>query len=411
MRVDINEICTVSVCRVILTKTGEMIDVSDRVVGIGVKNNYVVNKMPLIEVSLMVTEEIKGIIQENDINLFLQCNICDNTGDVNELDSSSIYEKGILFAETIRIFEKPFTFGGRVEDMDNDSEGDISTAVNQLVIKLAGVVDNTMNINHSIFNELYYNTTTLSAAFNLLSRAGIANIDIDDGYTTEVHKNILVPPMPPLQVIPYLQAFYNIYQHGVNTYLDVGNKCYLFDPVQISKYDNVININVTKTNTADLGSTSAMRPSEDTDTGDIYIQDIYKPQLLTGGKVANYEIGSDITFVSYDDVYNVVTRDYTNGESFNKKRLFWNPDNHIVNEKNFYLNATRTEAFSYILTNINPYRIGPRTLFRLKTTSEEMNGDYSVMEMSYNLEPQGTKSKYLSCMVFVTLSKIKEENN
>ena len=410
--VDINEICTVSTARIMLIETGDMIDVSDKIVGIGVKNNYILNKMPLIEVSLKITEEIKAIIRDNEISLLLQCNVCNNTGDTNELDESTIYEKGILFSETIRIFEKPYTFASRVIDQDNTtSEGDISTAVEDVVVKLTGIIENIGEINHNIFNELYYNTTAISAAFNMLSRVGIKNIDIDGGYTTEIHQNILVPPMPPLLVLPYLQDYYNIFKHGINSYLDVGGKCFLFDPLQITSYQNVIQLNITSTNTSDMGSTAALRPTENTDNGNIYIQDLNTPSIVTGGKVTSYDLGSDVTFAAYDDVYNVVTREYSNNKSFKKKRIFWNPDNRIANENNLYVGSTRTEAFSYILTNINPYRIGPRTLFRVISPHPQVAGDYSVIEMDYTLEPQGTKSKYLSCMVFLTLSKIPNEND
>ena len=381
-------------------------DISSYISRISVKKNFVENAFPLFVMEMMVTATIRDILRDTNARISLTVssfNYSDETSaGVSEITES--YSEEELYSTILRVYEKPFTTTFSTKDQDTEEDNNNAPFIPYVV---AGVPEKTIDRNKSIINTIYENAKTTNMVVDILT-GELVKDDMDlyfePGDNVTRYKSALIPPLTPVSAIKYIDNTYGLYNDGACALFLDTNKVYMY---------NVLNNNrdFTKTftyiqNTEDDTSHAVENMAEyDRDSQTLRYRSKQTPMFIDNNRVVSDAVGSDITYYSYNEAFDIVTRKKSRNADYTKDRYFWNPIGKAINENSFGIINSDARNVGMIFTGVDPEFFSPDTSVIIESEYQNISGNYTIYEMSYSLSSSDRK-EYLS-EVSLALKKIK----
>lgn len=384
-------------------------DLSNSILDIIVKKDYLNSSMPGIVIDLRTTEEYRNIIRDNNCSISLRISDYSNDKvDISEnADSTDVAEEDLLFETTIRIYEKPFTTttSKKEEDMGDSDIQSQATSAPFIYYRVVGIPENIISKNESIINNVYKNAETSDALVHMLSSVDkISNFYIQETDNKFVYRNIIIPPLSLIPAINHLQEFYNVYTEGLNLFLDF-NSSYCYSMLSSKREPlNILECNVLSAeSTADL--TEIGLPAVD-ENNNIKLNYKNLPTFSNSKEIVDHKLGNETIFYSYDDYFNISYRNKTNADTFKKVRYIWNTSGLKISEDGTHSIINNSSHINIVLNNINPELFNPLTSLRLISSEyKKIEGDYGIVSCSYMFNT--SDFKHYSNSVYLEFVKVK----
>jgi len=374
--------------RVLLRDSSDSYDVSKAVLDVMVKKDFN-SSYPLFIIDFKVTEKMRNIMRDNDINIYLRIssyNTDDSTdSDLASIDSSSVSEINIVYEGSIRIYEKPYaTTVSKTED-DSDENGTVSESAPFVYYRVSGIPEELISNNETILNNVYKSAEPADVLVNLISSSSSnLNTIIQETENKNVYDQILIPPLSLIPAIKFLDENYFLYKYGMNIFLD-SNDLYVYSPTsKNTPSTNLIEVSVIDPNSTD--STASLQKNFRDSNGNIKLVYTNVPNYYESKKIITHTLGSTTIFGSYDSNFNLVNRSDNNDDSFKKTRYLWNDKCNKLQEDRETNAITNNRGLEIIVSNIDPSYINPLTIIRVSSTLyPDIEGDYFIDNLSYML--------------------------
>lgn len=365
----------------ILCENGDVIDVGEYIKSIMVRKRYLKDAFPLYVIDMSITENIRNIIRDNECKLSLKISYYTiSETDINE-ENDGITEEGVIFDKEIRIYEKPFSaMAAKVETDDGESD---ETSVNKnapyINYRISGIPEELVSVNDKVINQIYGDTKLINPIVNIISEFE-RDTFIQSPDNNEVYKNILIPPLSPINALHFLDDTYEIYNNGAALFVDT-DKTYLYSPLSEEiDYKNSFHIEI-KSIDRTAGSLETGKVLFDKDENIFKFTFNVPPSFINRKKILGNNIGSQTIFYSYDDNFNINKRSVSSTDNYEKVRYYWNSYGKKSTEDS--LLNTKSIPISIKATNFNPALISPLTLFNVGSEYSEINGHYILDTLSY----------------------------
>ena len=115
---------------------------------------------------------------------------------------------------------------------------------------------------------------------------------------------------------------------------------------------------------------------DENDDGDIYYRNT--PTIGNSEDLQANLIGNEMVATSYDNNFNLVTRNYTNEHDYKKVRYYWNNKKTKVAELGILSQFTQTTSLTF--GNIDDSLFEPSTRIQINGSSySSANGPYSII--------------------------------
>lgn len=385
--------------------TDESYDVSSGVLSVAVRKRFLRDSFPLFVVNLQVTEEMRDILRDNDITLGLKIQsypILDNMN-LQESDTVEPVIDGIVYEGFIRIYDKPFDTTVHNTTPENDDE-DNSKALEVFRFSLTGIPEELIEKNEKIVNSVFKQAECIDALIHTITSIDSeSEISIQNGTNREVFKNIIVPPLNLIPALKFLMNTYRLFDNTAFLFYDYLN-VYIYSPFSSNiEYKNTLSYTVLNSETNNNLEDTGVVFMDSEDLLNMEVKSKYLPEILEGTKIISHATGNSTTFSSYDENFNLVTREASNTLSYNKERFFWN-DLRNQGDENAVLTTSQLGTYTNIsLNDVDPSKFTPLT--NVKIAAEEypsVSGDYIISECSYIFTTRDYKyfsnTLYLSCI-------------
>lgn len=361
--------------------TGETISVNNCIENVLVRKRFIEDSFPLYMVKLKTTQEVRDIIRDNNIHLYLRISYynIDASQSPNEVDTSMVAEAGVIFDGTIRIYEKPFeTTAAKVEEETDTGLSQVQTAP-FFYFKLSGIPEELLQKNETVINDIFKNAELADVlVYELTNIDKTSNLHLQETVNKERYSDILIPPLSLVPALTYLDNQYeHFYKYDANLFID-RNNIYFYDPLSENMPTlNNIECNVLSTQaTSDSENISVLFMDEN---DNLRISYRTMPSYQNTNKISTHILGSHTIYYYYDNNYNLVTRDKNNSEAYEKTRYLW--------EK---LSDKSTEMFDKGVSlglnfvNVNPDLFTPLTNIKLVSSEyKNFEGDFTIASLEY----------------------------
>lgn len=374
--------------------SGELINVSDYISNIIVRKRFIQDVFPLFVIDFRTTETIRNIIRDNECSLHLKVSYFNNdtSGNVDGGEISQIVPEGIVLDTDIRIYNKPFASTVAKKDDDQDSnDSSQSDAIPLVPYRISGVPEKSISINSSATNNIFVDAEPIDALVHILSSVTNNPIVIQESDNKSTYKNIIIPPVNIIPALKLLQNNYIVYNDGMCLFFDT-NQSYCISPFSQNKpVGNTVELSILNSeSTGDLNS--AQKPLLDPVTNDVRATLRNLPLFSKAEKVMAHDIGTNTIFYSYDEYYNIVTREESNDVSYKKTRYIWNETGIKNNEDDLVNIAKRCASLTLSIADVNPEILTPITNFRVISAQyPEAAGDYFASEILYTISTNDFK--------------------
>lgn len=211
----------------VLNKT-EIINVaSSDIVSVMMLNNYDRATYPIIRVRLYSDISLMQKLVEYPNDISIRCNmdggIYRMNDDINKSPTICKSTKSISFQLKVYLENKntPTSTSDSYEDglkKTTDLNSDI-----KVPIELYCYDEYTVRMMRQRAPSIYKNTSILSVAKNLFDRNSLYNYTFDEFANQEKYDQILIPNMPIIQALSFIDIKYGIYKKGAQLYCDTDN--------------------------------------------------------------------------------------------------------------------------------------------------------------------------------------------
>lgn len=354
-----------------------------------VRKRFLNDNFPLYVANLRTTEEMRNIMRDDDIRLYLRISYYNisTSQTADELDTNEVAEAGIVFDGIIRIYEKPFeTTAAKVDD--DNSDGITQTQSAPFVnYSLTGIPENLIEKNETVVNDIFADAELADVIVYELSNIDkTSNMYIQETVNKTVYSDILLPPVSIIPAIKFLDTTYHrIYKHDAAFFID-SNNIYLYDPISDdTPMTNYLEINVVTTEaTTDLTSSSLLKIDEDNNLKITYRK---MPAFSINDEITTHTLGDHTVYYYYDENFNLVNRDRTNEKAYPKTRYLWEKMSDYSSEI-----LDKGISMSLIFSNINPDLINPLTRVKLISSEyKQYEGQFLINELSYMFSSKDNK--------------------
>lgn len=393
--------------------SSESYDISKMIEDVRIKRDYLNQNMPLFVIDMRTTEEIRNFIRDNDVSINLSIYVYDISS-VNNIDNEDTGEPtitDIYYSGLIRLYDKPYTTTSAKSENDEPEGSSQTQSVPMVYYRVAGIPEDIIQKNKTIINTVFNDAPFNDILVNLISNIETKNIYIEPVDNNDVKKNILIPPLTLIQAIQYLNTAYQLYDGPCNIFLDT-DCTYVYNPLNKNfKDSNIFDYKIVSVSSTG-NSESYLRPNIDWDTNNLRLvsnklSGYAKYKLITGNT-----IGSDITYYSYGDGFNLVSRGDSSNLGYTKKRYFWNPNrNNIFESAEKKSLASFSSSLSLALKNMSPSYIRPTTNFILDSSgnNQDADGNYCLSQMSVSFSTND--NKHFTSLISLLLYKKKDNSN
>lgn len=384
-------------------------DISRMIEDIMIKKSYLSQNMPLFVIDLKITEEIRDFIRDNEtlINLTIYTYNITDTSDADDEDDNEPTITDTYYSGVIRLYDVPYTTTSAKSEDDSDTDEDKTQAqsVPMVYYRVSGIPLDIIQKNSRIINQVYSDCSFNDILVNLVSNIESNDIYIQPTDNQDIKTSVLIPPLTLIQSIQYLNNAYQLYDGLCNIFLDT-DCTYVYNPLSSDlKKSNIFDYKVMSINSTG-NSTEYIRPSIDWENQNIRLV----VNRLTGfseeQKIVGNSLGSDITYYSYDDNFNLISRGTSSNLGYEKTKYFWNPNKRSIFEN---ANTNQVESLSsalmIALKNISPAYIKPTTDFVLDSSgyNSAADGHYYLSQMTVSFS--STDSKHFTSVIGLSLYK------
>lgn len=387
---------------------GETINIGQYIQDVIVRKRFLTDAFPLYVIDIQTTEEIRDRMRDHDVKISLRISSFDakQNSEKDDADEDTLPEDELIFEGILRIYDKPYMTSATKKDEDNEEEtNNKENSIPLIYYRVAGIPEELIEKNRHNINRIYNDAKLEEVLINLLTEEDSeSKIFIQTSDNQDSFKNILIPPMSLVPAINHLQKHYRIYNGPLACFFDY-KKIFIFNSstTEILNGGNTINLNVLNINNVNNAETFS-NILFDSENNNIKLNMKTPPAFQNSEKVDGDMIGSKAVYYSYDDHFNLITRDASNGESFEKTRYFWNPSGLYSEEQEFQKTSTTSKSIMFSLTAINPELITPLSVVSITSDYDYMNGEYQPNEISYSFSTMNKKS-YNMIMVVGAIKK------
>lgn len=359
--------------------SGETLERKDCLQAVAIKNDYENNVYPLFVLSLSLTESDREYIVKNNVCFSVTMNkykVDDNTDSSSDMTSESPNYTGTVFTDLLKPFNKALVVKTSNAD-DNSADSDsakTNTEKTHVSYELNCISYNNLKYNETIVNESFANANVNEVCVDILSDIYTGDIYYQESNNTTRYDALLIPPLNLIPALRYLNTYYAVYTNSMNIFFD-SNKLYVYDIQDNSRtFDNTLLINVVAS--SDNSNKNIYNGVQMDENGDLQMYLSADPDSTNEYDLYRDTIGKRSVFSSYDNEFNLITRDYTNDGDTNKTRYFWNNMQNSV-----YENRAMSAFYKDIrvaLTNFDPSLVTPATFITLSGSSADLDGDYAL---------------------------------
>lgn len=382
-------------------------DISQYVTSIMVKKKFIENVFPLFMINLLTTSNIRDTIRDNTCNISLSVSSFDyneNNG-AGEEEDNSVYATENLYSTILRIYEKPVTTTYSANDEDIEDESDERQNAPFIECSLSCIPEDLVEKNSGIVNSVYLDANTSTAVVNIISDMNINNLYFEPGDNKNDYKTLLIPPMTPTSAIKYIDSTYSLYNNGMCALFLDCNKTYLYNALSADRsFDRIFvyeHVNG-KGNTF----TNMNVPEYDREQKTLRYVGIQSPIFIDDRSVSHDTVGSDVTYYSYNDSYDISHRNDTHSTAkFKKIRYFWNPFKNKAYETSFNILNDDFRSVGMAYDGIDPEYFTPETKVIINSYYNDIQGEYTINEVSYMLTTRDHKD--YSAKTTLALKKIR----
>lgn len=361
-------------------ETSENLVYDDSLSAVAIRKLYSDNVYPLYVLTLKLTEEQREYIVKNKIvlNLSISRFSVDMNADTNLVQTTS--EPTIdktLVRETIIPFDKPIITNTPVVDEESNESSTENIKNLKTEYTLYCVPYNELRYNESVVNGIYKEANVNEIIINLISGVYSGDLYYQESNNVDRHESFIIPPMNLIPAIQYIDEKYMVYKYALNMFID-SNKMYIYDLTEKTRFfENELMIQVYKSvETADKSIYHQAQVDEN-ESVRIYLED--NPMIITTKDLYSYIVGSKAVFNSYDDNFNVTSRNRDFIGVINKSRYFWNENKYKSFEDKKLKAITQFTQISP--RNIDFTLIQPSTKITITGSDiENINGQYALTE-------------------------------
>lgn len=389
----------------LLKKDGTSEDISGSILDVMIKKDFLGQNFPLFVVDFKTTEAIRNTIRDDDCQIKLEIYSYDvNTqSNMESEDNDDPTITSAVCNTTLRLYSKPFeTTSAKKEEDDDESTSQVETAP-FVYYRVSGIPEDLITKNSGYVNKIYNNVTIDEMLVNILSDAGIDNTYIQAADNTEVEYNVLIPPSTLIQSVDYIDDMYTIYNGICRFFLDY-DKVYVYNPYSVSATpDTKIECKVISADNSVESDATAL-PSYDSNTKTLSITTRVVPGYNERKRIVGNSLGTNSVFYSYDENFNLVTRNSTTNIGYEKTQYHWNPSRRKMLEDNIMKSAAKaSEAMTLSFSNISPEYFSPLSSVKITSDYPEPNGDYFIT--TETLIFSTTDTKHYTSVLNVILSR------
>ena len=357
-------------------QTSEIIDFSDTLISFSGKENYLENVFALYVLKFQISNEQLQFLSENDVNFSISVlratNVLNQSNEDYDLNDIT-YDKEI-FNDVLRPFNRPKI--ENIKDKEYESDDDATPDQQKIIYTINCISIAALSYNNPIINGIYTDTTLKNVLVNIVSSVFKETLYFQDPDNTAIFPTIFIPPMNLVPALEFLESGYEIYKSDFNMFIK-SDHFYIYCINQPERnYEHRFDINIVnmKQNTND--ELYQYFQLDENDNGDIYYKNT--PVVSDTHDIVANVVGNNMIAYSYDNNFNLVTRNYNIESDYNKVRYYWNNKKTKVAELGTLEQFTNTCTIS--LANIDDSLFEPSTRIQINgSTLDFANGIYSLV--------------------------------
>lgn len=357
-------------------QTSEIIDFSDTLISFSGKENYLENVFALYVLKFQISNEQLKFLSENDVNFSISIlratNILNQSNEDYDLNDIT-YDKEI-FNDVLRPFNRPKI--ENIKDKEYESDDDATPDQQKIIYTVNCISIAALSYNNPIINGIYTDTTLKNVLVNIVSSVFKETLYFQDPDNTAIFPTIFIPPMNLVPALEFLESGYEIYKSDFNMFIK-SDHFYVYCINQPERnYEHRFDINIVNMTQNTNDELYQYFQLDENDNGDIYYKNT--PVVSDTHDIVANVVGNNMIAYSYDNNFNLVTRNYNIESDYNKVRYYWNNKKTKVAELGTLEQFTNTCTIS--LANIDDSLFEPSTRIQINgSTLDFANGIYSLV--------------------------------
>lgn len=357
-------------------QTSEIINFSDTLISFSGKENYLENVFALYVLKFQISNEQLQFLSENDVNFSISVlratNVLNQSNEDYDLNDIT-YDKEI-FNDVLRPFNRPKI--ENIKDKEYESDDDATPDQQKIIYTVNCISIAALSYNNPIINGIYTDTTLKNVLVNIVSSVFKETLYFQDPDNTAIFPTIFIPPMNLVPALEFLESGYEIYKSDFNMFIK-SDHFYIYCINQPERnYEHRFDINIVNMTQNTNDELYQYFQLDENDNGDIYYKNT--PVVSDTHDIVANVVGNNMIAYSYDNNFNLVTRNYNIESDYNKVRYYWNNKKTKVAELGTLEQFTNTCTIS--LANIDDSLFEPSTRIQINgSTLDFANGIYSLV--------------------------------
>lgn len=357
-------------------QTSEIINFSDTLISFSGKENYLENVFALYVLKFQISNEQLKFLSENDVNFSISIlratNVLNQSNEDYDLNDIT-YDKEI-FNDVLRPFNRPKI--ENIKDKEYESDDDATPDQQKIIYTINCISIAALSYNNPIINGIYTDTTLKNVLVNIVSSVFKETLYFQDPDNTAIFPTVFIPPMNLVPALEFLESGYEIYKSDFNMFIK-SDHFYVYCINQPERnYEHRFDINIVNMTQNTNDELYQYFQLDENDNGDIYYKNT--PVVSDTHDIVANVVGNNMIAYSYDNNFNLVTRNYNIESDYNKVRYYWNNKKTKIAELGTLEQFTNTCTIS--LANIDDSLFEPSTRIQINgSTLDFANGIYSLV--------------------------------
>ena len=357
-------------------QTSEIINFSDTLISFSGKENYLENVFALYVLKFQISNEQLKFLSENDVNFSISIlratNVLNQSNEDYDLNDIT-YDKEI-FNDVLRPFNRPKI--ENIKDKEYESDDDATPDQQKIIYTINCISIAALSYNNPIINGIYTDTTLKNVLVNIVSSVFKETLYFQDPDNTAIFPTVFIPPMNLVPALEFLESGYEIYKSDFNMFIK-SDHFYVYCINQPERnYEHRFDINIVNMTQNTNDELYQYFQLDENDNGNIYYKNT--PVVSDTHDIVANVVGNNMIAYSYDNNFNLVTRNYNIESDYNKVRYYWNNKKTKVAELGTLEQFTNTCTIS--LANIDDSLFEPSTRIQINgSTLDFANGIYSLV--------------------------------
>jgi hypothetical protein len=227
---------------------------------------------------------------------------------------------------------------------------------------------------------------------------------------TKLHEQVIVPPMPFIQAVSYLQKYYGLFNNGVNVFFDMKD-AWITDPQKAiegpdpAKSVTAATLEIYSPNEKNLvGPAQTHSTMLDTESNRYLVRAAVPVRVNVQRTGMKEIVGEAVRFISntidQNEAENCVDLTFgtpTNSDRGPKERVYWNPTSNPMLESEFKARVSNTfNTTQMTLPQADLEVWGINRIFDVENKQEnpapgtELDGKWKCKKVVFSLNPKGT---------------------